>query len=538
MESSLLAPEVKPVLEYYQDLEKRLKEKDGQEKIKVGDTFSSVASFYERIRYTIDYKKENLLRRNAIERIVKRLLWEKGEGDLVSLSETLVKELIWAKYVKNDHYPVGEVAEISAIIAKYLFLSTKFVIENRYSKGWKDWLVGVASCEIEESLDPSIVSYDVFSMAIESWFKKNFEWTGNGLDEVEKENQLAIAIHRSLFRSDEPKGAYFLLRRMVKGWNGMGKEEVEKRGGEIIKALVRIRSSLKNPFQSKLYRYVQKEVAAFQILKNLIEENPATAQSLMGSPDEFTKEIYEICEERYDEIRQRVNLGIIRSIIYIFITKIIFAIAIEIPYELYFLKHLSWLPLASTVVVPVLFVFLVALTIRRPGDDNTAKIAETIFDFVYEHNVTRKISFSLTGKKRGLSYQIFSAIYGIVFILVFSLIAYVLARAGYDIIGIGIFFIFLSLILLFAYRVKFTASELNVTTIKESLASHLMSNLTLPFLDLGVWLADKFSQLNFFILLFDFLVEAPLKNILGVLDEWTTFLKERKQEAIEIPVER
>jgi len=532
MESSLLASEVKPVLEYYQDLEKRLKRKDGRGKIKVGDTFSSVASFYERIRYTIDYKKENLLRRNAIERIVKRLLWEKGEGNLLSLSETLVKELIWAKYVKNDYYPVRKVAEISAIIAKYLFLSTRF------EKGWKDWLVGVASCEIEESLDPSIVSYDVFSMAIESWFKKNFEWAGDGLDEVEKENQLAIAIHRSLFRSDEPKGAYFLLRRMVKGWNGMEKEDVEKRGEEIIKALVRIRSSLKNPFQSKLYRYVQKEVAAFQILKNLIEQNPGAAQSLMGNPDEFTKEIYEICEARYDEIRQRVNLGIVRSIIYIFITKIIFAIAIEIPYELYFLKQLSWLPLASTVMIPVLFVFLVALTIRRPGNDNTVKIAETIFDFVYEHKVTQKVSFSLTGKKRGLSYQVFSAIYGIVFVAVFSLIAYVLTKAGYDIIGIGIFFIFLSLILLFAYRVKFAASELNVTTIKESLASHLMSNLTLPFLDLGVWLADKFSQLNFFILLFDFLVEAPLKNIIGILNEWTSFLKERKEEAIEIPVER
>jgi len=532
MESSLLASEVKPVLEYYQDLEKRLKRKDGRGKIKVGDTFSSVASFYERIRYTIDYKKENLLRRNAIERIVKRLLWEKGEGNLLSLSETLVKELIWAKYIKNDYYPVGKVAEISAIIVKYLFLSTRF------EKGWKDWLVGVASCEIEESLDPSIVSYDVFSMAIESWFKKNFEWAGDGLDEVEKENQLAIAIHRSLFRSDEPKGAYFLLRRMVKGWNGMEKEDVAKRGEEIIKALVRIRSSLKNSFQSKLYRYVQKEVAAFQILKNLIEQNPGAAQSLMGNPDEFTKEIYEICEARYDEIRQRVNLGIVRSIIYIFITKIIFAIAIEIPYELYFLKQLSWLPLASTVMIPVLFVFLVALTIRRPGNDNTVKIAETIFDFVYEHKVTQKVSFSLTGKKRGLSYQVFSAIYGIVFVAVFSLIAYVLTKAGYDIIGIGIFFIFLSLILLFAYRVKFAASELNVTTIKESLASHLMSNLTLPFLDLGVWLADKFSQLNFFILLFDFLVEAPLKNIIGILNEWTSFLKERKEEAIEIPVER
>lgn len=532
MENNQLAPEMMPILAYYSDLEKNLKKKGGQERIKVGDTFSSVASFYERVRYTVDFKKENLLRRNAIERILKRLLWEKGEGNLTVVSETLIKELIWAKYVKNNYYPVEKTAEISAIIAKYLFLVSKF------EKGWKDWLLAVASCEIEEILDPAIVAYDVFSMAIESWFEKNYRWSDNGLTEAEKQNQLAIAIHRSLFRSDEPKNAYYLLRRLIKGWNRLDRGGVEGRVQEINKALVKIRTGLKNPLQSKLYRYVQKEVAAFQILKNIVEEDPVGTRALLADPERLTEAIYETCEERYDEIRQRINIGITRSVIYIFVTKIVFAIAIEVPYELYFLRELSILPLVSTIIVPVLFVFFVALTIRRPRQDNTEKIAEAVFNFVYDRNTSAKVEFSLAGKKRGLSYQIFSAIYGAIFILVFSAIAYFLARVGYDIIGIGIFFVFLSLVLLFAYRVKFAASELNVTTIRESLGSHLVNNLSLPFLDLGVWLADKFSRLNFFILLFDFLVEAPLKNILGILDEWTTYLKERKDEAIEIPVER
>lgn len=527
-----LASEILPVLDYYQDLEGRLKFKNSQEKIKVGDTFSSVASVYERIRYTIDFKKEHLLRRNAIERIVKRLLWEKGEGDLGKIAESTIRELIWAKYIKNDYYPVGKITEISAIIAKYLYLSAKF------EKGWKDWLIGVASCEIEESLDPSTVSYDIFAMAIESWFKKNYEWVGDGLSEAEKENQLAIAIHRSLFRSDEPKNAYYLLRRLVKGWNGMGMAEVEARGEEIAKALVAIRLSFKNPFQAKLYRYVQKEVAAFQILKSVIEEDPARARNLMENPDQLTQRIYEVCEEKYDEIKERINTGIVRSVIYIFITKIVFAIAIEVPYELYFFKKLSFVPIVSTIIIPLLFVFLVALTIRRPGETNTAKIAETVFDFVYDRPQSQKTEFSLTGKKRGLTYQIFTVIYGVGFVFIFSLVSYFLAKIGFSLIAIGIFFIFLSLVLLFAYRVKFTASELSVTTIKESLGSHLMNNLSLPFLDLGVWLSDKFSRLNFVIILFDFLIEAPLKNIIGILNEWTTYLKERKDEAIEIPVER
>jgi hypothetical protein len=528
-----LNPEIYPILEYYKEVENKLKAGvNSQEKIKVGDTFSSVASVYERIRYTIDYKKEHLLRRNAIERILKRLLWEKGEGDLNKISESVIRELIWAKYIKNNFYPLAKTSEISQVISKYLLISTKF------EKGWKDWLMGLASCEIEENLDPMTLSFDIFSMAIESWFKKNFDWVGDNLPDSEKENQLAIAIHRSLFRSDEPKNAYYLLRRLVKNWNSLDKVSLEKRSDEISRVLVQIRLSLKNPCQSKLYRYVQKEVAAFQILKDLIEKNPEIASSLTLDPQEFIKKINEVCEEKYDEIKERVNTGIVRSVVYIFVTKIIFAIAIEVPYELYFLKRLSFLPMISTIIIPILFVFLVALTIRRPDEENTKKIIETIFDFVYKRDIRDKTEFSLSGKKRGLTYKIFTAIYGIIFIALFTLISYVLGKLGYDFVGIGIFFIFLSLILLFAYRVKFAASELSVVTIRESLASHLMTNISLPFLDLGVYLADKFSKLNFFILLFDFLVEAPLKNIIGILNEWTSYLKERKDEAIEIPVEK
>jgi hypothetical protein len=38
------------------------------------------------------------------------------------------------------------------------------------------------------------------------------------------------------------------------------------------------------------------------------------------------------------------------------------------------------------------------------------------------------------------------------------------------------------------------------------------------------------------ILVLDFLIEAPLKNILGVINEWNVFIKEKKDEIIETPV--
>jgi len=535
-----LSSEILPLLSYYDDLLRRLSLKELGPKFRVGEALSSVASFYERLRYAVDYKKEHLLRRNAIERILKRNLWEKGESDVNLLAKALLKELTWAKYIKNNFYPLAKINELSYIISKYLVLSRSFAIEfgSKREIKWKDWRIGVASCEIEESLDPQVSSVDVLSMAVESWFNKKFNWVDSGLMADEKEDELAIAIHRSLIRGDESQNAYYLLRRLYKNWNGLSLEEVEKNKEEIYKICLRIRKSLANPIQSRLYRFVQKEVSAFQILKSLIDENLENAKEIFRDPERLTEKVSEVCDERYNEISSRVNRGIIRSVIYIFVTKIVFAIAIEIPYELYFLKHLSYLPIVSSIAIPLLFVFLVTATIRKPGEENTKRIIDLIQDFVYQGGRKNRTDFSLVGKKKGLTYNIFTIVYLVLFVLIFSFISYALAKIGFDIVGIGIFFIFLSLILLFGYRVKFSASELNVIPKKESLASNFFTNLTLPFLDLGVWLSDKFASLNFFILFFDFLIEAPLKNIMGILDEWGNYLRERREEAVEIPVER
>jgi hypothetical protein len=203
------------------------------------------------------------------------------------------------------------------------------------------------------------------------------------------------------------------------------------------------------------------------------------------------------------------------------------------------LGGISILPLLTTILIPILFVFLVAFTIKRPDEANTERVLEKIFDFVYVSSRKEQTSFSLTSANRGgIMYKAFAIAYGMLFFLTFGLISYLLKQIGFNMVGGVIFFIFSSLVLLFAYRVKFTASELNVTGEKQNLFGHLMSNISLPLLDLGVWLADKFSKFNFLIVFLDILIEAPLKNVIGVADEWTSFVKERREEVVEVPVER
>jgi len=536
-----LSPEALSLLKHY---ESALAGESGEwgPKVSVGDTLSSVAQVYERLRYAVDYKKEHLLRRNGIERMLKRQLRGAGERDSQEIAENLIKELIWAKYLRNDYLPVSKVAEVAGIIAKYMkFLD--FVLTRYSTRGegasLRDLFIGVLSCEIEESLDATLSSIDALSQATLSWFNKRFVWKGDGLDEAQKDIQLTIAVYRGLFRTDDARTSYHLLKHLYPQWQDITSENLDGLTEKIFELFQAILAALNSPIQTRLYRFVQRQIAAFQILKEVVEQDVKGAPKVFANPEAMEEAVYDVCEEKYSEISDRVTRGIVRSIIYIFITKIFFAIVIEVPYEYYFLGGISILPLLTTILIPILFVFLVAFTIKRPDEANTERVLEKIFDFVYVSSRKEQTSFSLTSANRGgIMYKAFAIAYGMLFFLTFGLISYLLKQIGFNMVGGVIFFIFSSLVLLFAYRVKFTASELNVTGEKQNLFGHLMSNISLPLLDLGVWLADKFSKFNFLIVFLDILIEAPLKNVIGVADEWTSFVKERREEVVEVPVER
>ena len=62
-----------------------------QTTFKVNEVLGSLAHLYERIRNVVDYKGEHVLRRNAIERIIKRLLREYGAKDTNRLAKVLLR---------------------------------------------------------------------------------------------------------------------------------------------------------------------------------------------------------------------------------------------------------------------------------------------------------------------------------------------------------------------------------------------------------------------------------------------------------------
>ena len=65
---------------------------------------------------------------------------------------------------------------------------------------------------------------------------------------------------------------------------------------------------------------------------------------------------------------------------------------------------------------------------------------------------------------------------------------------------------------------------------KENLLSLLADFFYTPILEVGKWLSEKFSRLNVFIFILDFIIEAPFKVFVEIADEWSKYVKERREE--------
>ena len=329
---------------------------------------------------------------------------------------------------------------------------------------------------------------------------------------------------------------YHLLLKEFPGWKDADMSEVNRIILQFPSIYSEIESHLTFPGRFSLYRKVQKHAAAFDVLHEIVKQKSKDILASFSDQNTFEEKVREVCQAKYRQIRQRVSTGIVRSIIYIFVTKVFIAILIEIPYEIFVFEEIRYLPLSLNVIIPPAMMWMIGFSIRVPGAKNTETIVERLKSVVYEKEEEVKIKLSILklGKNSTLA-TFFAVIYSIIFVFVFGSLTYLLTLINFTFLGILVFFGFLSLVVLFAFRVRYNANQMKVDSDSEGLGGHLTSYLMLPFLNFGVYLSKGLSKINFLTVLLDFLIEVPLKNMIEIFEEWTSFLREKKEEVVEMP---
>ena len=521
-----------------QEANKGETEDDTVAKIKVDEIISKMSFFYEKIRNAVDYKDDHLLRKNAIERILKRLNMM-GHTEAEEIAKTLLIELIRAGYLKNNTIPETKINEVAAVIENFAKLRQLVLAtgkkENQEIDEVRKWINNLTATNLEELLGDHSVDqvigrqmFDIINLNIVDGGESK-EFTRD------KKVQIYIGIYTKLFKYDDAMLEYMLFRYFNPNWGEANDEAVALIAQHYFELREAVAQNLRHPFRKQVGKIVNRYNIYFSILKDAIAEDPsATYDKLKEHPDQFKKVVAKVCERRYHESRGRLTRGAIRSIIYIFLTKSILVFILEIPATIFLGEEIRNYSLIINVLFPPALLFLIALMTAVPGDVNTAQIQAGIEEIVFdEKKAKHPVKIGYPKKRKAATNLIFGFFYTITFLLSFSLVIWALTEIEFSFVSIIIFLFFLCMISFFGIRLGRFAKAYSVTDKRENIFSFAANFFYVPIVAMGKWLSESFSQINVFVFFLDFIIEAPFKILVEMFEQWTAYVKERKEGIVE-----
>lgn len=512
---------------------KQKKSVDEYTKITVSQTVSFIALMYEKVRNAIEYREDHLIRRAAIERIMKRRLTLNPEGK--NEAENIIRELLWARYFPNSSLGEDDIGEVQHIIDQYLSIRRKILTGRDFQtkQYLADFLIELITAEIEEHLTVAQSKRESdFTYFIYQTLREKIKI--EDCNEELRDTYLFIALEKSYRKSDTAYQRYHLFRLFYKALSEYSDAEMQKMIAKIPAIFRKIDELIANPNVEKLVRFTRKQLPPFLILFSILREHPDKMNSIMSSRKQLWTHVEQTAREKYAQIRSRLNNLAFRSLIYIFVTKMVFALLLEVPVSQYLFNEVNYLAIAVNSIAPPLFMLFIILSVSIPGEGNTKRINDRIIDIIDSDPSFEKSVAYITKKakkQRPLLAAGFYFLYISTFFVTLYIIHLILSYGHFNILSEAVFIFFISVVGFFAYRLKQLANMYRLAE-KPGVFQPIIDFFFMPILSLGKFFSEGVSKINFFILIFDFIIEAPFKLIIEVIEEWISFVRQKKEEII------
>ena len=483
-------------------------------------TASTLAVVYEAARNAVEFRSEHLIRQAAIVRILRRRLFLGQKSE--KLAPILIKELIWARYLKDDFVAVSKIDDIEEIIDKYRIVSS--LTKDRLLE---EWLLELAGCEIEECLVfnpyPQLL-INFVSQTMQSRIKISGEE-----DERVRDIQVYIAVERVFAKNSEIFISYHLLKAILPEWFGKKADDAATFFPILLETKKEIDRDLQYPLGPDIKSEITKIIAPFNVIREMVMRDPANFENSVSDNEAFDLSAKATLEELYKENRGRLMRASTRSIIYIFLTKMVFGLALELPFDI-FVGTTNYVALIINLIFPPALMFLLNAGIRTPDAENTRRILEKVDEYIYEEVSSQNIIIGGRQKGQSIFERIFLIIYSVLFVGIFVFIIWGLNLLHFNPVSQAIFLFFLCVVSFFAFRVRSISRDYVYHEERSGFFASLVDFLFLPAVKVGQWLSVQISRLNVLGFIFDFIIEAPLKAFLEVIEEWVRFVRVKKDE--------
>ena len=534
-----LPKETKDLITEYQNWERSLRPTE-EATIHVDEVASKVAAFYEKIRGIVDWKEDHLLKRSAIERILGRRILPQiniGSGPRINSqidAEAFVLELIRSGHFPNDRIEESKIDVVQEIINKYVYIINKAPSPEKGSRlQFIQWVISIAACEIEESLNPyikelALMNFMYFKMEEDTVLSRELKESS---DEDERKIQIFINVRRALFNLDDSIITYHLIKHKYPLWTEL--LETDTRLSSVAKSIHIIKREmddhLNHSLGGKISQLCLKYNTPFFIISDILLDSPTEATQKIANPEEFELLIAEKYDQRLNSHSSKLIRAAFYSTLSIFLTNIVSLFAVEIPLTK-LLGEFTIMACVIDIVVPTGIMALLVLTIPPPPKGNKERVIMETVKLAYGSKQKEIHEIKEFRQKEGLFRTIISFIYILGFLASIAFMVWALNKINFPPFSHVIFVIFLSMIAFAGTKIREKSRELHMVEVKESFLVTIFDLFALPIIFFGKWLTLRWKKYNVVSVFFNALIDMPFSVIVEFLEQWRFFLKEKKEK--------
>lgn len=482
---------------------------------------------YEKIRSAVDNKEEHFLRRHAIRRIAKRVMW--FSEDPKKITTALLRELYRGGYLPTHSVSREAEERVTKTITGFLRLSAS--VSQRVDMSeflrLRGSLLDIVAGGIEDDLYPThneeALVGTLARVTLGSLDAPRYAKLPSGT----KQTLIYIASWRALFAADSALLTYKLWLLRYPEWTHASEAVTDGLGKGFAAFIAESRTLVEHSFAKRLVPRMHNNAIAVTVLYELIKRYGLGVGIMMEDREEFLARAREVIVVTYRSDIARASRRAWRAILYILVTKVLLAIVTESIYMSVWHVALNYVAIAVNVIFHPLLLLVLTSGIVPPSKKNTERLVALIDGIVYGGELP---ATSIAPPSLGFMNDLALAVYVVTLSGMLVGLAWWLDHFGFHVIDIAFFMLFLALVLYFGFRVRYAARRMEFQGGRESFFRSLLELAALPIVSVGRWLVMKFEQLNIIAIFLDFFVEVPLKLVFHFFDSFSTMLREKKEE--------
>ncbi len=513
--------------------------------IHVDEIASHIGKFYEQVRKVIDWKEDNVLRRSAIERALKRILFPKLSGvtlkqdiDTYRVAYSVTADLIRGGHLQNDEIPEEQVLLVETALKKALHIlkhakfPTNELLPLKRKINFTYFIIELAAVDIEEILTNPVkerVLLETMTQTLTSRIRIRPE---GSMTDDEKKTHVYIAVSRTLFDLDDSFILAQLLKFSYKEWFAPPPELLDKLASDIPAIWSEKDKVLEHAISRQLYTICERIDTVYMLIGDILEkykETPAKVPAIFADKIKLGEELGLAYDKRFISLKSRLFRLAVFSTLSVFLSNWVTFYIVEVPLASIFSEGFNIFTAIIDFIVPTAVMFALVSIIRPPPAENRQQVLTAVYQYVYDDEKKKLYDVYIKKRKNSMFMLVVGILYLIMMFGVLGGVGYVFYIAKLPLSSVVFDTLTIALTFFAAVGIRNKSKELSVDD-KTPVWEFLLDMLSVPIARIGSFLAAKWKEYNIIAIVFTFLVETPMVVVFDFIENWSQYIKERRAE--------